>query len=621
MWIALACAPPPDPDTDPPDRDTDVAVVAPYDPDFEGYPRLIDPDSRGAVIARLDGGVGGDAGIQIAALSASVIADCASAGAPPADGREPWWPAARAARACAFLAWARDDDAAAATAATLLAGLPADAAEVSLDDDTHLATALALEVQAYDLLAGHGGDVTAAGERVRALAATTYQRYAVDGALQLALSQSNHNLKLGAAVAMAGLVFDDDPDAAAWFGWGSQEIARLYGGGFAAEALTTAAGGFGEGPYYQAYSDFQVIPFAIARHRLAPGPLGVAPQCLTWPAGTCPDAAFEVADPWEDPQLRAAWAWNLGLRRPDGKRAPIDDSVAIGHPSALLASIDPVYGWDWATLTPPHVEWAGDVDVDLLIAWDGAMTAPAEGPRCEAHPDAGTAVVADGWGEDAAWALLLGESSGPMTPTGHEHADAGTFQAMLRGVTVALDPGYAGWTQHDRTSAYADHNGVTVGGVAPKSGYLSDVAVAWDTTDPCAPTTTIALGTASWTRVVKVDQGAIVVDDHVTGTAGAEVVRRHHVETRGGRGTVAARDWGWRLDAGGQTFAIVAPGGVRAIETGEDAPSYGQITEHDVLVTTWTGDTDARLVIVPVDGEPVVTVDGEVVTVDGVTWR
>jgi hypothetical protein len=71
------------------------------------------------------------------------------------------------------------------------------------------------------------------------------------------------------------------------------------------------------------------------------GDVVVAPHCLTWPAGTCPEGAFAVEDPWTSPSMRAAWDWNLGLRRPDGQRAPIDDSVAIGHPSALLAEIDP----------------------------------------------------------------------------------------------------------------------------------------------------------------------------------------------------------------------------------------------------------------------------------------
>ena len=618
MWILIACAPAPD--TDPEDRDTDVAVAAPYVPQFDGYPRLFDPDSRDDVVTRLAGT--GSGGPQILALVAQVEGQCARATDPP-DGASPgaWWSGAADARACAFLAWTRADAAAAAKAEKLLAGMPDDAGLVSRDDDTHLATALALEVQAWDLLAGSGlaVDPDAAAAPVIALARSTHQRYAVDGALQLLLSQSNHNLKLGAAIAMAGLVFDDEPDAAAWFGFGSQEIARLYSGGFDAEALTTPAGGFGEGPYYQSYSDFQVIPFARARHRLVPGDVVVAPHCLTWPAGTCPEGAFVVEDPWTSPSMRAAWDWNLGLRRPDGHRAPIDDSVAIGHPSALLAEIDPIYGWDWASLSPPHVVSAGDVAVDVLAGWDGAMAAPT-GARCDARPEVGTAVIASGWGPDDAWALLLGESSGPMTPTGHEHTDAGTFQAMLHGVTVALDPGYAGWTLRDHTSTYVDHNGITVDGVAPKSGYLSDVSVAWDVADPCAPEATLTIEGVAWSRRLHLDGHAVVVADRLVGAAGHTLVRRLHVETRGGRGTVAPRPWGWLLSRADQTFAIVvAGGGEGTVETGEDAPVYAKIAEHDVLVTTLaaTADVDWTTVIVGVSGEPVVTVDGGAITVDG----
>lgn len=620
MWILIGCAPVPD--TSAPDRDTDVAVLTAFDPDFEPFPRLVDPASRDAVAARMAGGTPGLAGERIADLVADVEGRCARAGAPP-DGSEPgaWWSGAADARACAFLAWSRGDAAAAAKAEALLTGMPDDATLVSFDNDVHLATALALEVQAFDFLAGSGlaVDLDAAGAPVQRLAGGTWRRFAVETPIQLALSQSNHNLKLGAAIGLAGLVFDDDPDAAAWFGFGSQEIARLYGADFDAEPLTTAAGGFGEGPYYQSYSDFQVIPFARARHRLVPGDVAVAPQCLTWPAGTCPADVFPVADPWTDPEIRAAWAWNLSLRRPDGKRAPIDDSVAIGHPSALLAEIDPAFGWDWAMGSPPHVVWAGDVAVDLLAAWDGAMVAP-EGPRCDANPDAGTAVVASGWDPDDAWALLLAESSGPMTPTGHEHADAGSFQAMLRGVTVALDPGYAGWTLHDRTSRYVDHNGITVDGVAPKSGYLSDITVGWDVADPCAPAVAIPLEGVDWRRQLHLDGDAVVVSDTLGGAAGHTIVHRLHLETRGGRGTVSARSWGWLLEAGGERFAIVvAGGGVASVETGEDAPSYGVIAEHDVLVTTVaaTGDLALTTVIVGVDGEPEVAVAGAKVTIDG----
>lgn len=594
-----------------PDIDTDVETdvgppLTPLDPALDGHPRLVAlPADLEAIRSRAATGL---AAQRLAELDARVAADCARAGEPP-DGTSPWWSAAAAARACAWLGWRDGDTAAAEKAAALLAGLPVDAWLVPGSDDPHLSTALALQVQAVDLLLATGVDAGPAAARTLELVRSVWQRFVVEEAFWLAASQSNHNLKMAAAVGLAGLLYDDEPEAAAWLGWGLQEIDRVYG-----RELTTAAGGFGEGPYYQSYSDFQVVPFLRARSRLlGPGPVVVAPECRTWMPGTCPDAPFEVEDGWGSERMRAAWRWNLSLRRPDGRRAPIDDSVAIGAPTALLAELDPVFGWDWATLEPPHVNWAGDVAVDILAAWDGAMAEPA-GARCEASAETGTAVLATGWGPDDAWAILLGESSGPMTPTGHEHPDAGTLQYSLGATNVLIDPGYAGWDLRARTNAYSDHSGLLVGGEGLPSGHGIDISASWSLADPCAPRVLLDHHGVGWERGLRLAGRALVVEDTFDAALGRALELRLHL----GPGTAELRPWGWLVHQGVLQVAVVLQvEAALSIETDDDAPAYGQIGQHSVLVARWTaGDERATTVVVEVAGEPVVERWPEIV-VDG----
>ncbi|HMV68159.1 MAG TPA: hypothetical protein PKA64_15025, partial [Myxococcota bacterium] len=105
-------------------------------------------------------------------------------------------------------------------------------------------------------------------------------------------------------------------------------------------------------------------------------------------------------------------------------------------------------------------------------------------------------------------------------------------------------------------------------------------------------------------------------DDTFAGAAGRALELRLQL----GPGSVEARSWGWLVHAEGRDVAVAAQvDAERSTERGEDAPEYGRVGQHDVLVLRWTpaGDARARVVFAEVTGEPEVSLWPEVV-VDGV---
>lgn len=627
MWWWLACGNDPV-ETDVPDTDdTGDAPRVPFDPDLDGYPRLLaSPADKDTIRARL----AGTAEDPLVRRRWTELADhlrSSCARTPPVVASDPidlgaMHSAAAIARNCAFLSWLEDDADAAAKAAAILAAQPINAAD--LDDpesDVHLWTALGLEAETVDLLLGTSFvDADAVSAPVLALARTSYQRFVLDEALYFKIGLSNHNLKFAGALGLCGLVFDDDPQAPSWLAAAQGQISYLLAEG----QLTTPEGGFGEGPYYEMYADFQVIPYLRAWHRdIGTGDHDFQAACTILPNPACPaDGWSRIGDLWEHPQIRAMWAWNAAIRMPDGARFPFDDSVPVGHPSAMLAEIDATHGWDWATQDAPVYEWAGDVSAEILASWDGRMAAPTS-DACWTSPSTGTAVLATDHGRDASWALLLGESSGPMTPTGHEQPDAATFGFWANGTWFVLDPGYAGWTERDATASYADHAGITVDGDGPPSGRLSDLDVTWTPLDGCAAEVSIP-GDAAWTRRLRLEERALVVEDRLSAFESHTYAWRLPVLTGEGRGTLELRDWGAIVRRDGQDLAVVVSGADGlSTEIRPDALDYGTFRDHDVLVATITGaDAAFFAVLAPIEAgsEPTVEVDADRIAVNGVAW-
>lgn len=367
---------------------------------LRGHPRLVAlPEDREAVHARM-AGTTGDAESVAAwqSLHAGLVASCEGAApVPTADPLDPGatWAAAAVARNCAFLAWLDEDSARATRAAEVLATLPPDAhALADAADDVHLATAIGLAVQAWDLLAAL--DPAADRAPVLALVRSTWDRYVVTEPPWLAAWRNNHNVKLASAFGMAALAFSDEAEA-----WGSYAQTELS---FLVDELSAADGGWGEGPYYQMYGAMQLLPYLRARHRLL-GDTGEAfpVECANH-LGDCDPTPIAVGDLWTDPRWTRSFAWNRDVRRPDGLRPPVDDGLPVGFPSGMLTGLDPRFGRDW--LDHRYATWAGDMQAELLAAFDGA-TAPLD-PGCVTRPDSGFTTL----NAPDTWALLLGEPGG-----------------------------------------------------------------------------------------------------------------------------------------------------------------------------------------------------------------
>lgn len=567
-----------------------------------GRPRLVAlAEDRELVRARVAGTTGsGEAVAAWQALHAGIVASCdGGAAVPTADPLDPGatWSAAAVARNCAFLAWLDEDPARAASAAGLLATLPTDAHALSDPaDDVHLATAIGLAAQAWDLLVAV--DPAADGSAPLALTRSTWDRYVVTEPLWLAAWRNNHNVKLAAAFGMAALAWSEEPEASTWAAYSQTELSFLV------DELSAGDGGWGEGPYYQMYGAMQLLPYLRAWHRLL-GDTGesFAVSCANH-LGDCDPAPIPVGDLWVDPRWTRAFAWNRDVRRPDGLRPAVDDGLPVGFPSGLLTELDPRFGRDW--LDQQLATWAGDARAELLAGFDGAE-APIT-PSCVVRPESGFTTLDAG----DAWALLLGEPDGVMAEGGHEHADAGTITVYLAGREVALDPAYAGWTQRAATSAYEEHSGLLVDGEGPTAATL-----AWAQGADCAATLTVSWGEVAWGREVRVTAGAVAVIDRVAGGTSREL--RFQLRSGEGTGTAEPQPWGAVLRYPDAAVVVVTTDPT-SWGTGTWAPEYGVTEPHDRLSVSSDGDTLTVLVAGPVDWAPVVSVGERTVTIDGRSW-
>ena len=105
-----------------------------------------------------------------------------------------------------------------------------------------------------------------------------------------------------------------------------------------------------------------------------------------------------------------------------------------------------------------------------LLGVDGAQAlatvrpqTPSEGSR--GFPEGGFYVLRDGWGANAAWALVDGGPHGTLN-CGHAHADALAVEVAMNGRAVLTDSGTFSYTgvERERFRASASHNTATVDG-------------------------------------------------------------------------------------------------------------------------------------------------------------
>jgi hypothetical protein len=629
-------APPPPTDSGDNDAPQDTADSGAGDTgttpiSLSGHPRIVARPGDEALVRAQLSGTGADPHLTLfhQDLYAHIVSSCAATA--PDIGVDPinagaTYATAAIARNCATLAWLDGDTTAATKATELLSRMdlhPMDLAD--LGSDVHLSTALALSIETWDLLMGSGllVDADAAAEPVLAFTRNMWATFIEDYPFIFWGWQNNHNLKMVAAFGMAGLVFDGEPEAMTWLGYAQSEHDWLLG-----HVLGNASGGYAEGPYYQNYFAFQSLPYLRAYHRLVGAGLREWPViCATRPVLGCDEHTTTfVGDLWDDATIQAQLTWNRRIRMPDGTRPPFDDSVPVGFPSGVLSAMDPSFTWDWTTQASPHFLQAGDMSAEILFALSGGVAEPTESASFTSA-ETGVAVLATGHGPDATWAMLLGESDPTTLGGGHEHPDAGTLQFYARGVYMAIDSGYPGWTDHEATNTYADHNGVMVGGAPPATAESGDLSVAW-TLDAPEGRAEVALAwpEADWTRNLALSPDKLVVRDTIAPTIAATVAWRLHLQTGVDRGSFEPTSWGGIARWPEAALAVVITGNAALSighEIDQDALTYGVLRDHDVITATTAAVVGVQILavlqVIEATAMPDVSVTETSVTIDGVS--
>jgi hypothetical protein len=632
LLLSLSCTPEP---YSVPDTGADTGEAAPILERLAlpAHPRTLVHEADRALLEDRIAGAGEDGPLaaEHAERWAAIQSRCD--GALPEIATDPidlgaTWSAAAQARDCAFIAWLQGDTERGQKAATILEGLPPDAHDIDdVTTEVHLATAIQLASQAWDLLAGTdlGLELEPSRAAVAALTVSMWEAYVQDWPQLYQAWQNNHNVKTAAAFGLAGLALDDEPMGLTWVGYAQTEIQHIQLG---VQATPTGAG-YGEGPGYHSYGSQTAQPFLWAYHRLFEGQTYRWPvTCATRPAESCEEGDHEpVGDLWEDPRLLEQLLWNVRLRMPDGARAPFDDSWRTGFPSGMMAPLDPLLAWDWLDTDDGYQSWSADVDVETLLNMNELGEAPSHEP-CWADPETGVAVLASDHGPGATWAMLLAEPPGPMTSWGHEHADAGSFMLHARGAYLVIDPGYPGYTMREQTAGYEHHTGILVGGEGLPTGTAGDLEVSWD--DPlegCSAATTMSWDDHRWRRQLSLDQGAIVVRDELDLAQAQALQWRLPTMSGEGRGSLELHEHGalLRQDSAGLLVVITSDQALSiAEERGPDAPHWGSVLEHELMTASTAATNGAWFfaVLLPIgpEDDPAVSVSGETISIDGHSW-
>lgn len=407
---------------------------------------------------------------------------------------------ASTAQANAFLAWAFEDQAAAAKAREFLRRLETDwETNTVLDINIRMPKTLIGYTNAWDLLSAtpwFPPDEAAEAERkITEITRQFFDRYLENGFYRdilLRMAQNNHPIRTADAIGYVALAFPEHPEAETWWNWSLSELDHLWGpkGGY-----VQPDGGVSEGPFYFGFAWAPTAAFFIALDNALGDVVPFTRDCRTrsdedpWAGHGCVDgeqASFEL--PLRGGLFTKAVDWSLSLRLPWGSRPPIEDGVFGTHNgSAMLTSFggSGVYRWDWERNRdrPRDMEFGFDLVAHHLLYVDDAV--PAEEPPFLTRflPDAGHAVFRSDWGEEARWLLLVAEH-GPARKAIHDHVDGTSFSLAAYGEYLLIDPGYYKPDALDnaKTSPPSSHNVILIDGKgAPDKGLLTDFgdADAW----------------------------------------------------------------------------------------------------------------------------------------------
>jgi len=596
----------------------DPSSASMWHPEWTGYPRLV--FGAGDVPALREKSAAPPYPLDV--MLARVRQKAAAAPAPPRIAAyDPYHEVARAeiAKAAAFAALLDLDAAMADKAEEIVLGLNPHVEEIGFDSpfytkvSIHAAEAIVYFCQAYDFVAGSGllsQDRLDAMEARIAELVSSVTKEAVTGpmAVLLMAAQNNHNIKVFAAIGLAGITFNSRPEAALWVDRGLTDT--LY---WTFDFQSTSDGAWAEGPGYLNYCAGELMAFVQAYHRFAQGKPYYFRKFfdLHDPVGS----EYEwIPDPAGDSRLRDIFLWPIKTMMPDGLSPNVDDSARSPLPSGYLAAFfnDAVFLWHWELPAVGLSSLAGiDLAADIfsLLPEDMAPSPPDFDPD-QFLPDGGHCVFRDSLTPDSGYLLLLGENGKARdNGQGHEHPDASQLLIHHAGEYLLIDSGYVSWEKKDAVCHVENHNLILVDGKGPPdSEYLSigtDTFLSgFEVTDDyetCASSTQYE-GVQLMRRVVRLPQGVMVVLDKLQSAKQHEYTLAWHGNgggTSGGDFLSGDSGGSWIRSGASLAAACASTHSATAISSKElsHSFSYGSLLSHETLHCGFKGSSTSALTV------------------------
>jgi len=615
----------PDPDRDRdrdgvPDLDETAAGTDPDDPAdapawqpaWTGHPRLIfGPEDLPAIAAAIE-----DPAPVQATLLARIEAEAGKEiPTQPEDGYDPYITAKRGrlAKAAAFLALVRDDQDMAAKAVEILSSMSPDMGRITIDHplfdktDIHVAEGLASAAIAADWLFGVPSLTREAAAAVEASVmelALTFEHEVTAGQhwLLIAAAQNNHTIKTFAALAVAGMVFNHRPEAARLVSRGVTQA--LY---FLLDFQMTSDGGYAEGPSYLNYGAGEFWPMLWGLHRVSDGGSVALRNFFDARVQGETPLLVQVPDPASSEALSALTRWPLRIAMPDGLAPNIDDSGLSRWCGAAFGATlfdDPELLWLWRHPAQKLASSCGSLVAPELFSLLPHELPPGSPPEWtdQLLESGGQAVFRSGWGEDAAWLLLLGEHGTARTHgMSHEQPDGTHLILAAFREILLLDSGYVKWEEKDLVCHAENHSTVLVDGEGPPDNYQVALVGAdawltgWDVRDEwkTAVSSMSYAGAERARRVVLFPEGWLLIHDRIDASAEHAwdwLLHGHGGGTAGGFEALPAGAR-WTRPLARVQAEVVTTAGPPICTHHEDAHSfsYGVVESHEVLDCAWTG--------------------------------
>jgi len=359
--------------------------------------------------------------------------------------------------AAAFLAWLHDDAAWAAKARDFMDRL-SDNYWTHEDHDLNIRMpGIAMGYTfALDLLQGAGlipdAEAQALEDKLTTLMSEFYSEYIEDDIgrlMSIQWTQNNHPIRTACSLGIVALAFPDHPEAPIWASFAFSELDHLWGprGHYVSEE-----GGVCEGSLYYRFAYAPSLALALAWRNRVGEPRRLPRSCANrvdqyhWADHGCVEGEpFDFVNLIHQERFQLTSDWFLGLRMPDGRRPPIEDSsFKRANGSAIMAGIlqrgDLL--WDWEH-DERNMTGGWNLRIQHLAYVPEADTLEVAPPawRHRVMPAVGQAVLRSGWGPEDLWALLIAEH-GDSRLTVHDHVDSGSFQLYAYGEYLLMDTGY-----------------------------------------------------------------------------------------------------------------------------------------------------------------------------------